>query len=838
MKTERWLLLVLIGLFASPSAWAVDPDLVAWWKLDDGEGTVVLDSSPYESHGTLNGDLAWVAEGRLNGAMSFPGGSGSNVVAPCAVEVLNRGDVTYSVWFTTNLVSTPDLKMLQQADNPGTGRNIIYLAAGDLSTYLGNGRKSTGAFLAEPETWYHAAVVITEQGDFDTVAFFINGESIGATYEIATEDCGGDYMIGSAKNGNKVWNGLLDDLRIYKRALTAEEITEVMVGAGVNQPKASTPNPANGQLYTSTDGSLSWRAGDFAVTSALYFGTDADAVAQATPESEAFVIETDGTSYTSTEPLVPGTTYYWRVDSINESDPNSPWIGHVWSFTIPPLTAYAPTPVVGAEYVMPNHTLTWQPGLDALLHTVYVGTDADQVAQASGGLQQLDASYTPPIGEPGQTYYWRVDEYAPPMTHKGQVWSYTIVPTYEKTDETLVGLWTMDQVGGASVVDTSGYGNHGAVDGTLAWADGVNGSALDLDGKTLITASAAEMETNTVTMSGWFKPNKLHGRTGLIFSRDVPATGLDLWRSNQIGYHWSNINTTYQYESGLFLKMGEWSFVAMVIEPEKATFYLDGVTVMREHVFTHDPVAFSGSLYLGADPQGTARRFDGAIDDLRFYNKALSVDEIEQLSALGTVPPTVVDPMTIENFDSYNAYLEEGGEDVWNLWSDGYSGNGTASLAGNANEPFMSRTIVHAGSQALPLTYNNTGSFLTEAGDVVTTPLSELQRTFDPPLDLTSDGALGLSIAVRGNGNNLPGITDAVYMVLSDGVKSDEIALLPPESMNLTRWQEIVTPLSELTVDTTQVKEIVFGVGNRANPMVDSTGVVYFDELKLVTSLD
>jgi hypothetical protein len=40
--------------------------------------------------------------------------------------------------------------------------------------------------------------------------------------------------------------------------------------------------------------------------------------------------------------LVPGSTYYWRIDEVNSTDPNSPWKGEVWSFSIPPKKAYFP----------------------------------------------------------------------------------------------------------------------------------------------------------------------------------------------------------------------------------------------------------------------------------------------------------------------------------------------------------------------------------------------------------------------------------------------------------------------------------------------------------------
>jgi hypothetical protein len=93
--------------------------------------------------------------------------------------------------------------------------------------------------------------------------------------------------------------------------------------------------------------------------------------------------------------LVPGTTYYWRIDEVNEAEPNSPWKGDIWSFTVPPKTAYDPVPADGAELVPVNATLTWTPGLGAKLHTVYFGEDFDTVNNAVGGNTIGVASYSP-----------------------------------------------------------------------------------------------------------------------------------------------------------------------------------------------------------------------------------------------------------------------------------------------------------------------------------------------------------------------------------------------------------------------------------------------------------
>jgi hypothetical protein len=123
--------------------------------------------------------------------------------------------------------------------------------------------------------------------------------------------------------------------------------------------------------------------------------------------------------------LQPGTTYYWRIDEVNDADPNSPWKGNVWSFSIPPKTAYNPDPADGAEFVDPNVTLSWTGGFAAKLHTVYIDTSFDDVNDAAGGTPLGDASYSPGTLESEKVYYWRVDEFDPPTTYKGDVWSFT-----------------------------------------------------------------------------------------------------------------------------------------------------------------------------------------------------------------------------------------------------------------------------------------------------------------------------------------------------------------------------------------------------------------------------
>jgi len=96
--------------------------------------------------------------------------------------------------------------------------------------------------------------------------------------------------------------------------------------------KAATPSPENGAPSADQSPILSWFAGEKAVQHDVYFGEDAAAVAAADPASDLYLGRQSGTTFDAGN-LEWGTTYYWRVDEIDESNPDSPWKGTVWSFT-------------------------------------------------------------------------------------------------------------------------------------------------------------------------------------------------------------------------------------------------------------------------------------------------------------------------------------------------------------------------------------------------------------------------------------------------------------------------------------------------------------------------
>ena len=212
-------------------------------------------------------------------------------------------------------------------------------------------------------------------------------------------------------------------------AMMAFKLEEFGLGNALGN--AYRPSPADGVLHEDTWVTLGWSPGRNAVSHDVYLGENFDDADNGTADTfrgnqadTTLIVGFPGFAYP--DGLVPGTTYYWRIDEVNDADPNSPLKGKIWSFSIPPKTAYSPDPADVAEFVDMDATLSWTPGFGAKLHTVYIGDNFEDVENATGGAAQGTATYKPasPL-ESEKVYYWRVDEFDPPTTYKGDIWSFT-----------------------------------------------------------------------------------------------------------------------------------------------------------------------------------------------------------------------------------------------------------------------------------------------------------------------------------------------------------------------------------------------------------------------------
>lgn len=216
------------------------------------------------------------------------------------------------------------------------------------------------------------------------------------------------------------------------------QIAEVeLLGAGMS---AFDPAPSDGEIYGGTWASLTWVKGATAASHDVYFGDNlANVEAGARGTYWGNHIETHFDVGLPGRPcpdgLVPGVTYYWRVDEV-EANGRTTHKGDVWSFTTAYETAYDPYPPDGARFVDRNVTLSWRGGFNATHHEVYFSDNFDDVndglseaLRSSQSSTSFDVGLLYPDGlVQGMTYYWRIDEVEADgaAVHKGDVWSFAV----------------------------------------------------------------------------------------------------------------------------------------------------------------------------------------------------------------------------------------------------------------------------------------------------------------------------------------------------------------------------------------------------------------------------
>src|SRR4030042_187115 len=354
---------LVLSISANASA-----DLVAYWPLDEGAGDKVFDTSGNDNNRTING-ATWGVR-KYGTALQFNG--------------------------QNNYVEVPSSDSLELYENVTIAAWINWIDAGDAwICIMANGQRE---------------LEIAKAGTLDSPGL--------------------PLRIGHRSGSSHYFNGTIDEVRIYNHALTEAEILAAMEG-GKGYPYALGPSPNDGALYSGTWATISWRPGDFAVSHDVYMGENFDDVNNGTADTFLgnqnlvyFIVGFPGYPYP--DGLVPGTTYYWRIDEVNDANPDSPWKGRIWSFTVPPKKAYNPTPGDGNYFVSTeNLILNWSPGFGAKLHTVYFGEDFETVANATGGSSQGVTTYSPGPLKYAKTYYWRVDENGGVVTYTGDVWSFT-----------------------------------------------------------------------------------------------------------------------------------------------------------------------------------------------------------------------------------------------------------------------------------------------------------------------------------------------------------------------------------------------------------------------------
>jgi hypothetical protein len=193
--------------------------------------------------------------------------------------------------------------------------------------------------------------------------------------------------------------------------------------------------------------------------------------------------------------------------------------------------------------------------------------------------------------------------------------------------------------------------------------------------------------TNTITIACWVKPNGIQAvNAGIAFTNaGSGGSGFNFRSNNQLGYHWNESASAYNWGGGPTLPSDVWSHIALVIEPTRATIYLNGVASIRTGSVNHPAVDFVNAFWIGNDRGNTGRTMNGSIDELRFYKRALTQSEIRDLRHL-TYPSYASNDADLVAYYKFN---EPSGL-VYDRIGDAHaSANGLASTRSVHTGPFQ-----------------------------------------------------------------------------------------------------------------------------------------------------
>ncbi len=194
----------------------VSSGLIGYWNFNEGSGTTAFDTSGNNNHGTLVSNPQWVTSGKEGNAISVS--SGSYISAP-----INRGDsVTFSLWATRNIVTNP---MLFLSGPYGAGPDLFYYS-GVISWNTWDG--ATNPFGAIPASSsdgnFHHYVVVVAPGTGNTKLYY-DGVVLGtATYKDPSPGSPASTIFQIGGSSGYWWSGKIDEVRMYNRSLTTEEV--------------------------------------------------------------------------------------------------------------------------------------------------------------------------------------------------------------------------------------------------------------------------------------------------------------------------------------------------------------------------------------------------------------------------------------------------------------------------------------------------------------------------------------------------------------------------------------------------------------------------------------
>lgn len=463
------------------------------------------------------------------------------------------------------------------------------------SSTVTNWAISSGLFVPE-DRWSHVAVVVEPT----QVTFYLNGQSVtrSTTNMPALFDRG--LAIGTMYwfEGSRTMNGSIDEVCLWNRALSATEIRQLR---HLTKSPTNTTGLVGYFQFNETTGSMVYDkiggkhatisgAGARVVSTAPVGG--GVSAAQTITSAGAYNFGNTGLSLTTQDAGPDGEIWATRLNGNPDAQPDTNGSGNqYWIFNNYGVNkSFNALTNLSMQNVNQVNTTTIS---DLNRFNLY------QRAQNADGLTWGTVKCHPTSGNAAmQTLHF---------THH----------------------CTIDSVSQFAIT----YGSPVPVTPPLL-VDTVPGKALVCNGNTepkFAIADALNINTNTISMSAWIKPNGTQtADVGILLTPSGSNTGLFLNNTsgiNTLRFSWNDGH--WHINTNLVVPPNEWSHVAMTVSPTQITVYVNGKPFTYSGTF--NAINFDQGFSFGSDSRSSfnnSRKFLGLIDEVCFWNKTLTTDEV------------------------------------------------------------------------------------------------------------------------------------------------------------------------------------------------------------------
>ena len=252
-KFMHFSFLILIIFSTSPilvSALTGDASPNAYWKFDEIMGKSAFDSSGNGNNGTISG-ATWTA-GKIGNALSFDGINGYVKAGNKANLNINGNQITIEAWVYPKSLSESYIVSKFNGDTVTSGYNLL-ITQSNIYFRLGDGKtryQFAPSHGMSTNTWYHIVALY----DGKSMKIYKNGLALPGSTSFSGNISrnSNNVTIGQRVGNSYRWNGFIDEVKIYNRALSAAEVLADYKGvlSDTILPTITISSPVNSQTFT------------------------------------------------------------------------------------------------------------------------------------------------------------------------------------------------------------------------------------------------------------------------------------------------------------------------------------------------------------------------------------------------------------------------------------------------------------------------------------------------------------------------------------------------------------------------------------------------------------